>query len=169
MVMDETMGCSSSIIDTLHLLFTTIDTFFTAALPLLPHSLQIMPFFLQALNECINHYSTLLHMSCGDEAAVRPSSMTNKGVFASSVLTRARSMLIMEETPKVLDALSHQSLQSLCTRLCNISVARERPPHPPHPHSGALGRTEESVDWRPAAPHRSGGGTSPGPYRGDVG
>ena len=126
-VVDETLGCSSSIIDTLHLLFTTIDTFFTAAIPLLPYSLQIMPFFLQALDECLNHYSTLLHMSCGDEAAVRPPSMGAKEVFASSVLTRARSMLTMEETHKV-DALSHQSLQSLCVRLCNISVAKERLP-----------------------------------------
>jgi hypothetical protein len=129
---DDSVGCSSSIIDTLRLLFTCVDTFFHAATPLLPYSLSVMAFFVNALNECINHYATTLHMSCGDEAAVRASASPRGGAListTSAVLTRARSILTMDVAPKEHpQALSHQTVQSLCVRLCNLSIAKQRLP-----------------------------------------
>ena len=126
---DDALNCSASVVDALGLLFATVDTFFAALAPLLPHSLSVLPFFLNALNECVSHYSTLVRASCGDEAAVRPKSMaTTKPMFAASVLTRARSIIAGDETPRSVQALSHQSVESLCVRLCNLSVFKDRLP-----------------------------------------
>ena len=125
---DDRLRCSSSIIDTLRLLFTTVDTFFTATTALLPHSLAVVPFFITALNECINHYATSVHASCGVDVAGRPAAQQARAA-PPSVLHRARSILAQDETVRPNTAgLSQQPMASLCVRLCNVGLAKERLP-----------------------------------------